>query len=72
MALLLSLIPPVAWILIFLVLLVSFSYLYVYHKNWGKVAISSILILMLIGGCSWVYHTDEYSPNTTSVTHSSP
>jgi hypothetical protein len=67
MAFLLSLIPPVAWILIFLVLLVSFSYLYVYHRNWGKVVISSTLILVLIGGCSWAYHTADHSLKTGGV-----
>jgi hypothetical protein len=67
MALLLSLIPPIAWILIFLVLLFSFSYLYVYDKNWGKVTISSMLVLVLIGGWSWLYHTTEVTLKTSEV-----
>jgi len=52
MTFLLSLMSPIAWILLFIVLLASVSYLYVHHKNWGKVAISSIFVLTLIGGWS--------------------
>jgi hypothetical protein len=70
MVLLLSLMPTIAWMLLLLVLLISFSYLYVHHKNWGKVAMCSMLILILIGLTSWRYHTAEYSPKTTGVAHS--
>jgi hypothetical protein len=44
---------PIAWILLFIILLSSVSYLYVHHKNWGKVAIGSLFILTLIGGWSF-------------------
>jgi len=72
MVLLLSLMPIIAWIMLFSVLLVSFSYLYVYHENWGKVAIGSMLILVLIGIGAWRYHTAEYDTKTSEVTKNSP
>ena len=72
MVLLLSLMPIIAWIILFLVLLVSFSYLYVHYKNWGKVAMGSMLILVLIGIGSWHYHTAEYDTKTSEVTKNSP
>ncbi len=71
MVLLLSLMPIIAWIMLLLVLLVSFSYLYVYHENWGKVAMASMLILVLIGIGSWRYHTAKYDTKTSEVTKKS-
>ena len=53
MTLLLSLMPPIAWILLFLALLLNVSYLYIYNKNRIKVVISSLFILALIGSWSW-------------------
>lgn len=53
MAYLLSHIPLLAWILIFLILLLSVSYLHVKNKNLGKIAIRVFFTLALIGGWSY-------------------
>ena len=46
----LSHVPPLAWLLIFVILLFSVSYLYVKNKNLGKLAIGVFFTLALIGG----------------------
>ncbi len=50
---LLSHVPPLAWVLIFLVLLFSVSYLYIKNKNLGKIAIGVFFTIALIGGWSY-------------------
>ena len=50
MTLLFSLLPPIAWILLFLILLFSVSYLYIKNKNLGKVALGLIVIIAAFGG----------------------
>jgi len=67
MTLLLSLMPPIAWILLFVALLLSVSHLYVQNRNWGKVVISSLLVLVLIGGWSWGYKIVK-SPLSSPIT----
>jgi len=67
MTLLLSLMPPVAWILLFVALLLSVSYLYIHNKNWGKVVMSSLFILVLIGGWSWGYNLSK-DPLPSAIT----
>lgn len=59
MAQLLSLMPPLAWILIFLVLLFSVSYLYVKNKNLIKMALGLFFTLALISGGTWGYKLIE-------------
>jgi len=69
MTLLLSLMPPIAWILLFFALLLSVSHLYVQNRNWGKVVISSlfVLVLVLVAGWSWGYKISK-SPLPPPIT----
>ena len=59
MTFLLSLLPPLAWLLVLFTLTFSVSYLYIKNKNFGKVAIGILFALALIGGASWGYHLAE-------------
>ena len=59
MTFLLSLIPPLAWLLVFFVLLFSVSYLYIKNKNLGKIAIGLFFTLAVIGGWTWGYKFTE-------------
>jgi hypothetical protein len=45
-----SLLPPIAWGLLFLVLLFNVSYLYTKNKNIGKVAIGLFVIIVVFVG----------------------
>ena len=45
-----SLLPPIAWILLFIILLFSVSYLYIKNKNLGKVALGLFVIIAAFGG----------------------
>ena len=59
MAHLLSLLPPLVWILLFLTLLFSVSYLYIKNKNLGKVAIGLFFIFAVLSGWNVGQHFAE-------------
>jgi 4-hydroxybenzoate polyprenyltransferase len=54
-----SLLPPIAWILLFLILLFSVSYLYIKNKNLGKVVIGLFFIFAAFGGWNVGQHLAE-------------
>ncbi|NQZ20689.1 MAG: hypothetical protein HRT53_01430 [Colwellia sp.] len=54
-----SLLPPIAWGVLFLVLLFSVSYLYIKNKNVGKVAIGVFVIVAAFGGWNLSQHFAE-------------
>jgi len=54
-----SLLPPIAWGLLFLVLMFSISYLYIKNKNVGKVAIGLFVIVAAFGGWNFGQHFAE-------------
>jgi len=59
MAHLFSLLSPMLWILIFLVLLFSVSYLYIKNKNLAKLAIGFFIILAVFSGWNAGHHFAE-------------
>ncbi len=54
-----SLLPAIAWGLLFLVLLFSVSYLYTKNKNIGKVSIGLFVIIAAFGGWNLGQHFAE-------------
>lgn len=59
---LLVLVHPLVWLLVFLVLVLSVSYLYITNKNAGKIAIGLCLSIALIGGWSYGKILAQHTP----------
>ena len=53
---LLTLVPPLAWIVIFLALVSSVSYVYTKNINLKKLAVGIFFTLALVGGWSFEKH----------------
>ncbi len=53
---LLALVPPLAWIIIFLALVSSVSYVYTKNRNLKKLAVGIFFTLALVGGWSFGKH----------------